>query len=485
MNGELLLKVTLMIVLIGMLSTVPNVKTVEISGTIYIRVDGSIDPPTAPIQRNGYIYTLTDNITIPPRTNPGVLLRIERDNIVLDGAGFTVRNTAPTPRSHDCVTPIPIGVLLSGRHNVTIKNIKITTFYHGIKLSGSSNNSIVKNTITESRGRGILLSESSNNNVSDNDIKGERLLLVEHSSHNIFLENNITGNRASRRSWYPFLLDGSSHNTISGNNFTDSGLFVSGSYGNIVRDNFVNGKPLVYLEDASNCIVENAGQVILVNCNSIRVENLTFSNTNVCAELWKTNNTVIAKNNMTHNVFGVWLVHSSNNSIVENNITANSDCGIWLSGSSNNNIVGNNITANSNFGDMHLKQSSNNNSIYHNIFSSVHIHPSENLVNVWDDGYPSGGNYWSNYKGVDADGDGIGDTPYTIAENNIDNYPLTDFKQSMRNLLEEYNKLNSSYSELQNELSYIRNLMYIFIATTATLIVSALYLMRKHVREPL
>jgi len=42
----------------------------------------------------------------------------------------------------------------------------------------------------------------------------------------------------------------------------------------------------------------------------------------------------------------------------------------------------------------------------------------------WDDGYPSGGNYWSDYAGVDADGDGIGDTPYVIDENNTDRYPL-------------------------------------------------------------
>jgi len=45
-------------------------------------------------------------------------------------------------------------------------------------------------------------------------------------------------------------------------------------------------------------------------------------------------------------------------------------------------------------------------------------------INAWDDGYPSGGNYWSDYTGVDADGDGIGDTPYVIDENNTDRYPL-------------------------------------------------------------
>jgi len=39
------------------------------------------------------------------------------------------------------------------------------------------------------------------------------------------------------------------------------------------------------------------------------------------------------------------------------------------------------------------------------------------------DGYPSGGNYWSDYIGIDANHDGIGDTPYTIDANNIDRYP--------------------------------------------------------------
>lgn len=116
---------------------------------------------------------------------------------------------------------------------------------------------------------------------------------------------------------------------------------------------------------------------------------------------------------------------SNYNSIVGNSIT-NTNYGIWLTESSNyNSIIGNNIKANNRNG-IGLRWSSNN-SIYHNNFIDNTLHAyieSTGYPNVWDDGYPSGGSYWSDYAGVDSDDDGIGDTPYIIDENNQDKYPL-------------------------------------------------------------
>jgi parallel beta-helix repeat protein len=67
-----------------------------------------------------------------------------------------------------------------------------------------------------------------------------------------------------------------------------------------VEDNTVNGKPLVYLEDVSDCKVEDAGQVILLNCTNITIQNLDLSNTTVGIELWGTVDCTISNSTVSN-----------------------------------------------------------------------------------------------------------------------------------------------------------------------------------------
>lgn len=146
---------------------------------------------------------------------------------------------------------------------------------------------------------------------------------------------------------------------------------------------------------------------------------------------------------------GIGLDSSNNNLIVGNDIVAIINDGIRAYSSSNNVIISNNLRESKYLSGIRLEDKSNSNRIFGNNITNnaagVVIVDSEgnyichnnfeddfnprlawagNESNVWDNGYPYGGNYWIDYNCVDADGDGIGDTPYIIDEHNRDNYPL-------------------------------------------------------------
>jgi parallel beta-helix repeat protein len=330
-----------------------DVRPVRASGTIYIRADGSIDPPTAPlVTLDSVTYTLTGNVTSDAS---GIV--VERDNIVLDGAGYTLQGP---------LAFLSRGIDLSDRTNVTVRNTHIKNYMDGIWLLRSSNVDIADNTVADN-GVGIKLDPlSSYNSIAGNTITanndGIRLhlyssnnnitsnTLADNHRYSILLEffssyNNIIGNTVAN-SLEGIRLDSSNHNIVSGNTFTNDGLMVWNSSQNVVENNTVNGKPLVYLEEVANYTVADAGQVILINCTDIRVEHLNLSRTSIGAQLWQTRNSSIAGNVVANNWCGIRLDSSSNNSISGNTIADNSNYGIQLASSSNVSISGNTITAN-------------------------------------------------------------------------------------------------------------------------------------------
>jgi parallel beta-helix repeat protein len=158
--------------------------------------------------------------------------------------------------------------------------------------------------------------------------------------------------------------------------------------------------------------------------NTIIGNNITGIKTTTGNAIWVTfgaTNTTISRNNLTGNNIGIYVEMSGETTISENRFETNG-IGVWLSGSQNR-IIRNDIISN----NRGILVSIEGNYIQHNNFINNSIQAEASPTsssNTWDDGYPSGGNYWDNYNGTDNNGDGIGDAPYIIDENNQDNYPL-------------------------------------------------------------
>ncbi len=320
------------------------------------------------------------------------------------------------------------GVDLSDRSNITIKNMEIKAFHFGIYLSGSSNNTIQGNSITNNS-NGIWLYASSNyNDVYANNITTSKNfgILLGFSSNNSISGNKIMDN------YYGIGLDWSPNNTLRDNNMTENKYnlrVLGGTISNFVNDvdvsNTVDGKPIYYwISKRDMAVPIDAGYIALVNCTRITVQNLNFSNNGQGLLLAHTTNSTITQNSIINDDYGIHLVSSSSNVISENNVTYNTR-GVLLDYKSNDNsLTGNNIINN---GQGIWFYTSSNNEFCHNHFvdntQQVYIEWSS-YGNIWDDGYPSGGNYWSDYTGVDDDGDGLGDTPYIIDSDNTDRYPL-------------------------------------------------------------
>lgn len=220
-------------------------KTPARINTTYIRADGSIEPQTDLIRRDGDTYVLLGNIF-------GSLV-VERDNIVIDGGGFTIRGygadylgereyagsieegnmTIPIYRYKDANTSI-IGII-SLAERLTVMNLKITEFWCGIHLMYTSDNRILGNEIINNT-QGIMINYSSNNTISNNMISTNSQGLTLLTSHDTVENNTITNNTeyGIKLSW---AFNKVSKNTLMNNT---RGVWVLSSYNSFHNNVFLN-----------------------------------------------------------------------------------------------------------------------------------------------------------------------------------------------------------------------------------------------------
>lgn len=120
------------------------------------------------------------------------------------------------------------------------------------------------------------------------------------------------------------------------------------------------------------------------------------------------------------NTDGIHLYFSHDNQILQSSLSGN-DTAIWLDASNKNQIIGNTLSENAM--GVYLELGSTENLVIRNAFLNDTHNAHSVSANHWDEN--GIGNYWSGFRAIDANGDGIWDSPYVIhSDSDQDNFPL-------------------------------------------------------------
>jgi len=199
----LLLSLTLLLLSVTPLMDSDSVKadSKPSSQIVTILPDGTIEPQTAPINREGYSYLLTGELN-------NASIDIRRSNVTFNGAGFTVHGSIYLQGDYimlhnTTISSSGLGVLANGSYNRIVNNV---FFYNIADISLLGNHTTVSGNLDTGGAYRVIYVEGDYNSITGNELKGIEVsgnhnwvaynavdYVTKNGVGNTFLDNNPEG----------------------------------------------------------------------------------------------------------------------------------------------------------------------------------------------------------------------------------------------------------------------------------------------------